>query len=56
MVIYRVTQKRRLGFYSINSCPYLNFEYKNFSERSKKAEISNPHFIIPKFKKNVDEI
>ena len=49
--------KMRLGFQPLaqttekqftDSCPYVYFEYRNFSERPKEAELLYPNLMIPK--------
>ena len=53
----------RLGFWQItsdlfsykNPYPYLNLEYKNFSERFREAEIFIPGFSTPVSKRDIFE-
>ena len=56
LFIYRVSQKNETGVsLNISGCKEINYcklnvEYKNFSERFKKAKILKPNFTIQKFK------
>ena len=48
VITWATEKKITYDLVQINSCPFLNFEYKNFFEGSDEAEILNPDFTIPK--------